>query len=94
MLRISQECGTRTAPDTIHYQTEGVNTSHEAEQIPQWQSGLNLTSRLGVQSAATHTMAHTRGVRCGYTIYRLELTSFCVIISFIPHTIRTHLLLL
>jgi len=36
MLRISLECGTKVALDTVHYQTEGVNTSHEAEQIPQW----------------------------------------------------------
>ena len=50
MLRISLECGTKVALDTVHYQIEGVNTSHEAEQIPQWyyqlQSGFNLTSQL------------------------------------------------
>jgi hypothetical protein len=46
MLQISLECGTETALVTINYQADCVNTSHQAEQIPQWYSGFNLTSQL------------------------------------------------
>jgi len=44
----------------------------------------------GVQSATTHTKAHTRGVRCVSKIYCSELASFCVIITHLFHTLSKH----